>query len=91
MKFIDIEFKKYITPDILKGIYFFGMVCTILTMIVGIVALIETSNPINFIVLLLAPVGLLLLRISCECTIIIFNVADDLKAIRYYTSGGQDR
>lgn len=85
---LDPNFSSYVTPGIIKLIYGLVMVAALLLIPIGFVVSVLTGDGAAISAGLVAVVFLLFLRIGLELTMVIFDMASDLRAVRAAMESG---
>jgi len=71
------SFKKMITPVIINVIYWIGLIVVLLN---AIFTFVGGADPVKRVVV--AAVGLIIVRVGCEALVVLFRINDNLTALR---------
>lgn len=81
-----LSFDKFVTPTVIKVVYWIGIVCIVISSVVWGIAAAQHNAlaPIAAIIGLI--LGLLLWRVYCELIMLWFKIHDELTGIRKNTT-----
>lgn len=80
--FLDASFSTYVTPGIISVIYILAMIVVSLFVIFGFLAAVLDRDLTGIAAVPAGIVFLLFLRVGLELTMVVFNMASDLRAVR---------
>ena len=89
-KLIDFSFEEFISIDVIRVLYAVSIILATIVVVVGVIAAFGNDITVGIGALILAPIVLfvyvLFARVLMEIFIVIFKIADHLKAIEDNTS-----
>lgn len=75
-------FNKFVIPQIITIVYWVCLVCIIISGLIGAISAVSNGAIVGvFVALFGIVIGILMLRVMCEMTIVIFKINDNLQKI----------